>query len=86
MVRFIFKVTELIKNKLPLLAICLVNTALIASYEFLLVSLCIGVVIFIVVEVLKKNSYENMAWILDLVAHGIVISWFINLFTVGMPL
>ena len=86
MVRFIYKVTELIKNKLPLLAICLVNTALIASYEFLLASVCIGVVLFIVVEVMKKNSYENVAWIIELIAHAVVVSWFINLFTVGMPL
>lgn len=58
------KVNELIKNKLPLLAVCLVNTALLASYEFLLASVCVGVTIFIIVEILKKNSYENVAWIL----------------------
>ena len=86
MIRFIYKVTKLIQNKLPLLAICLVNTALIASYEFLLASVCIGVVFFIVVEILKKNFYENIAWIIELIAHAVVVSWFINLFTVGMPL
>ncbi len=41
--------------------------------------------VFVVIEILRRSEYENVAWILDLVAHGLVASWFLNLFTVGMP-
>ncbi len=64
----------------------MVNVAMIASFEFLIASLCIGFVLIIIIEILKKSEYENIAWIMDFIAHGLAISWFINLFTVGMPI
>ena len=86
LVKFIKRTMELIRQKLPLLSICIVNVAMLSSFEFLIASLCIGFVLMIVIEVLRKSEYENVAWIMDLVVNGLVISWFINLFTVGMPL
>ena len=76
---------ELIRQKLPVLSICIVNVTMVASFEFLIASLCIGFVLMIIIEMLRKSEYENVAWIMDLVVNGLVISWFINTFTVGMP-
>lgn len=86
LVKFIKRTMELIRQKLPLLSICIVNVAMLSSFEFLIASLCIGFVLMIIIEVLRKSEYENVAWIMDLVVNGLVISWFINLFTVSMPL
>lgn len=59
---------------------------MVASFEFLIASLCIGFVLMIVIEILRRSEYEHIAWVVELVVHGLVISWFINLFTVGMPI
>jgi len=48
---------EVIREKLPLLAICIVNIAMVASFEFLIASLCIGFVLMIVIEILRRSEY-----------------------------
>ena len=85
MVKFLHRSIELIRQKLPLIAISLINVVMIASFEYLLVTLSIGVLLYIIIEILKKSEYENVAWILDLITHGLVIGWYVNMFTVGMP-
>lgn len=54
------RVEEIIKSKLPQLAIIVVNIAMLSSYEFLTISGYIVIVLIIISEILGLNEAEHL--------------------------
>lgn len=78
---------EIIKNKIPQLAIIAVNIAMISSYEFMSISAYITVVLIVISEILglKQAEHINLKFALDLVSKMLMVGWYINLLTVSKP-
>lgn len=60
------RVEEILKNKLPQLAIIAVNIVMLSSYEFLSISAYITIVLIIISEILglKEAEHLNLRFIL----------------------
>ena len=83
----VIKVEEILKNKLPQLAILAINVVMLASYEFVTISAYIVLVLVVIGEVLglKDSEHINLRFILDLIAKLLIIAWYVNIFTVAKP-
>jgi len=83
----IIRVEEIIKNKLPQLAIIAVNIVMMSSYEFMSISAYIAVVLVVISEILgmKQAEHINLKLALDILSTMLMVGWYINLLTVPKP-
>lgn len=77
---------ETIMKKLPLISVAMVNVVLLASYEYLLISLCIVVVLIGVLEILEGGEYEKIRFVLRIAVGMLLLGLYVNLFATGMPI
>lgn len=83
----IIRVEEIIKNRLPQLAIIAVNIVMMSSYEFMSISAYITVVLIVISEILglKQAEHINLKLTLDILSKLLMVGWYINLLTVSKP-
>lgn len=83
----VIRIEEIIKNKMPQLAILVVNIAMLSSYEFLNISGYITIVLIIITEILglKETEHLNLRFVLEILIKLLMIAWYINIFTVPKP-
>ncbi len=83
----IIRVEEIIKSKMPQLAIIVVNISMMCSYEFMSISAYITMVLIVISEILgmKQAEHINLKLVLEIVAKLLMIGWYINLLTVSKP-
>lgn len=81
------RVEEIVKGKMPQLAVIAINVVMIASYEFVTISAYIAVVLIVIGEILglKQTEHLNLRFILEILSKLLMIAWYVNLFTVPKP-
>ena len=77
-------IEEVIKNKLPQIAIMAINVVTIASYEYCAIVSYIAIVIIVISELIG-NEHVKLKLGLDSISKVLLLTLYVNAFTVAKP-
>jgi hypothetical protein len=77
-------VEEVIKSKLPQIAIIAINVVTLASYEYCAIVSYISIVIIVIAELIG-SEHVKLKFGLDAISKVLLLSLYVNAFTVAKP-